>query len=614
MYKLIIEDDEGHTTVVPLVKDEISIGRKEGNIIRLTERNVSRHHARLIRANGSVFIEDLDSYNGVKVNGGKISAKTTVREGDLVEIGDYHLALQKADQPPPTPGQSKPDPAQPASPSGEQKAAQPMAPTTGDGGTAVLRLPLEDKKPSDPGRARAIPEEKTGHLVTISTDLNGQNFSLDKTEITIGRTEENDICLPHRSVSSKHAKIVFDGGVFRVIDLDSANGVLVNGEEYARVDIRRGDVIELGHVKLKYVAPGEDINSILSQVPVSPLVESPAAPRQMVDASISEINPRGGKGKLIGIVAGFAVVIGIVVVVAMNFSSTDSTQKNPSALGTNASVADNSKTKPIEPAGTKKTEAADYFKQGLERMKAGDWVQAENVFSSAIKLDPEHKGAQEMLERVQKEQQAETLLQRVNGAIQRKDWDEAVDLINQIPEATKAAKTASTKKGEIVKKYRSFHLNRADRFEKNNLLKDAIKELDAVLIVDPKNYLAQTKREKLTSRIKKAKSSSKLANKNNKHKNTASNSSRKEAYKKAKKEANAALKADNYSKAISLYKKALKYRPKDPILHLRLGISWAMKGNTKKAYESYVKFVKICPNCPQTPKIRNYIKDYEAQQ
>ena len=39
MNKLIIADDEGKTTVVPLVRDEITIGRKEGNTIRLTERN-----------------------------------------------------------------------------------------------------------------------------------------------------------------------------------------------------------------------------------------------------------------------------------------------------------------------------------------------------------------------------------------------------------------------------------------------------------------------------------------------------------------------------------------------------------------------------------------------
>ena len=35
MVKLIIEDDEGKTTVVPLIRDEITIGRKEGNTIRL---------------------------------------------------------------------------------------------------------------------------------------------------------------------------------------------------------------------------------------------------------------------------------------------------------------------------------------------------------------------------------------------------------------------------------------------------------------------------------------------------------------------------------------------------------------------------------------------------
>ncbi len=33
--KLIIEDDEGRKTVVPLVREEITIGRQDGNIIRI---------------------------------------------------------------------------------------------------------------------------------------------------------------------------------------------------------------------------------------------------------------------------------------------------------------------------------------------------------------------------------------------------------------------------------------------------------------------------------------------------------------------------------------------------------------------------------------------------
>ena len=61
MYKLVISDDEGHATVVPLLRDEITIGRQEGNSIRLTERNVSRSHARLLKRNESYVVEDLGS-------------------------------------------------------------------------------------------------------------------------------------------------------------------------------------------------------------------------------------------------------------------------------------------------------------------------------------------------------------------------------------------------------------------------------------------------------------------------------------------------------------------------------------------------------------------------
>jgi len=91
--KLIIEDDEGRKTVVPFVREEITIGRQEGNTIRLTERNVSRRHARLVRQNGTVHVEDLGSYNGIRINGEKISGRMQLSDGDLVQIGDYDLAI-----------------------------------------------------------------------------------------------------------------------------------------------------------------------------------------------------------------------------------------------------------------------------------------------------------------------------------------------------------------------------------------------------------------------------------------------------------------------------------------------------------------------------------------
>ncbi len=91
--RLIIEDEEGATTIVPLGEEEVTIGREPGNTIQLTEQNVSRQHARLSQGSDGWVIEDLDSYNGVKVNGVPVEGSVSLNEGDVVQIGDYHLAL-----------------------------------------------------------------------------------------------------------------------------------------------------------------------------------------------------------------------------------------------------------------------------------------------------------------------------------------------------------------------------------------------------------------------------------------------------------------------------------------------------------------------------------------
>lgn len=91
--RLIIEDLEGATTVVNLGNDEVTIGRKPHNTIQLTEQNVSRSHAKLLFEEDGWVIQDLGSYNGVRVNGVPINGPTLLRESDLIQIGDYHLTL-----------------------------------------------------------------------------------------------------------------------------------------------------------------------------------------------------------------------------------------------------------------------------------------------------------------------------------------------------------------------------------------------------------------------------------------------------------------------------------------------------------------------------------------
>ena len=280
--KLIIEDDEGRKTVVPLVREEITIGRQDGNTIRLTERNVSRRHARLVKQNGNLLIEDLGSYNGVRVNGEKITGPTKIKEGDLVEIGDYDLGIQgKLDTPgaspitsqpkqqtiPPgtmkAPAAAKPQPAPPpqATPPEPTPAPQPapqaQTPSASAGGaTAIIRV--SDLMKSAPQvEARDLSRQEAPFLVGLAGAVRGKELYLMRTEVKFGRTDENDLVVDHQSVSRRHARFVLDQGQWKVIDNKSANGVRVNGDEYAVSNIKPGDIIELGHLKFRFCAPGE---------------------------------------------------------------------------------------------------------------------------------------------------------------------------------------------------------------------------------------------------------------------------------------------------------------------------------------------------------------------
>jgi pSer/pThr/pTyr-binding forkhead associated (FHA) protein len=92
--KLVIEDSAGTRSTVNFTADEITVGRAaEGNTVRLAERNVSRRHARFVRQGSTVSVEDLGSLVGTRVNGERIQARRKLRAGDVVEIGDFDVAV-----------------------------------------------------------------------------------------------------------------------------------------------------------------------------------------------------------------------------------------------------------------------------------------------------------------------------------------------------------------------------------------------------------------------------------------------------------------------------------------------------------------------------------------
>ena len=96
MFSIIISEKGGAERKESFDKNEINVGRVQGNDLVLPKGNVSKHHARLLFRDGRFIVTDLKSTNGTYVNGRKIAQATIVREGDKVYVGDFVLRLDSA--------------------------------------------------------------------------------------------------------------------------------------------------------------------------------------------------------------------------------------------------------------------------------------------------------------------------------------------------------------------------------------------------------------------------------------------------------------------------------------------------------------------------------------
>ncbi len=236
MWKLVIEDDESKRTSVPLTRDDYTIGRKEGNTIRLTERNVSREHAKIRKSNGAAhpapdspfFLEDMNSYNGVYVNGLRVAQPQKLQHGDLIQIGDYRIVLQDE------------------------------ALTEGDVSNNATTQDMKSTVPTGVVSRASLLMERPNRLVMLAGPTPGAEFPLDTERTTIGRAEDCTISVNHNSVSRLHCEVHSLGeGRYEVVDKGSSNGVRVNGSDLRRSIVEPGDIIELGDVRFRFVGAGQ---------------------------------------------------------------------------------------------------------------------------------------------------------------------------------------------------------------------------------------------------------------------------------------------------------------------------------------------------------------------
>ncbi|MBK9095433.1 MAG: FHA domain-containing protein [Anaerolineae bacterium] len=98
--------------------------------------------------------------------------------------------------------------------------------------------------------------------------LAGQTFAISRSPFTLGRSPENDLVLPEPLASRQHVRLEARAGRWYLIDLDSANGTLLNRQRLSgEMALNAGDLMAIGETVFAFTVPG----------PARPAVVPPAA-------------------------------------------------------------------------------------------------------------------------------------------------------------------------------------------------------------------------------------------------------------------------------------------------------------------------------------------------
>ncbi len=196
MFTLIIEDKHGSVAdEYTFEEGEFIVGRSQSADIILPSDNVSRRHARLYTVDGRCYVEDLNSANGVFVNGRRIHEVYQIQGAVQLKIGDFYLHIE--------------------------------------GGDAL-------------GGGEQVYAELTGQNLSF----HGQVFRLTRNVTLVGRGKDCSLTLIDPSISRIHAKLTVDrGGTILIEDLKSSNGTFVNNERVEVATLSNGDVVRFGNAE-----------------------------------------------------------------------------------------------------------------------------------------------------------------------------------------------------------------------------------------------------------------------------------------------------------------------------------------------------------------------------
>jgi len=650
-FKVFVRDDVGYDKTYTFGCGRVSIGRADSNDITMSERNVSRQHAAFEFEQEGAWIEDLGSYNGLYVNGERRVERVALRVGDVVTVGDFFIEVE-GEVLPEARHEETTNPGmmlagEPTNPGFTLDADEPIVTMESgqframtdddldvakDGSpriekTAIIRM---DADISEIKSTKVDTFEEVAGFLMGTGDWLGQEFAVQTSELVIGRADDSDIVLNHRSVSARHAMLMTRHGRSRLLDLGSSNGTLVNGETYADVELQSGDRVQLGHTTFIYTT-GFDAErtrqEIQAQGKQAGIADSAPQPIHGAPAATEE------KGFPLGLVMVALAAIALGGWLFMNradsaekptpqIETATKNQPEPVQVKLDKRAVDN-RLNEVRAAMTQRRWAMSL--ELLERLE-GQVSDADSVTLTGLRAD------------VLLNQSAERELLKAKQSSAQGAWDEAFNALSTIDPKSVYYEEASGLKvraqGALVDE-RVARLRQA--ITDGNLRAGLNDDLDELQGLSPEKYqelsaelkAARARAARKASDVSKPKTASRPAAKSAskavvrptakpapKPEAKPQPSSKPSVSNKAIGYASTGTKAYNsgdYEGALAAFKLCLKIAPAYGNCLLGIGVAYEKLSNFTKAKENFVKFLKHAPEHKHAELVKRKLQRIESR-
>ena len=224
----------------PLKLDRpLTIGRGDHCDVLLMDDHISREHVRFSRAADVVWVQDLDSANGTFINGERLLGGCRLFHGDFIKLDvvEFQLVGHGADL---TPTRTHWDTAEHALMKETRDA---------DSDTTEIAV-VEEVRDAAPVQTPA--GEGGAFLIGTGDPVSGKTFRISMGRSVIGRGEDCDIVVRDRTVSLHHVELMLRPEGCTLTNLMATNGSRINGREVQSAELKDGDVVGLGGVRLVF--------------------------------------------------------------------------------------------------------------------------------------------------------------------------------------------------------------------------------------------------------------------------------------------------------------------------------------------------------------------------